>query len=208
MLSRFLFAGGVVFAAALLPPCASAQLYKCMRDGKVAYQDSPCPEEAVSRKLPSSFGDVSRATAGGVELIDADAAARRIRGRQGNVVVVLYSSKCPVCREVMPQITDLARRYEGRGIEWEALSTDDLADLEQVPPFLVASRATFAPVVIRPTGPGGLGRAFAPLGMNISDSWAKPYVAVRDASGKVILQAEGVSDLSGLHGAIDAIAKR
>ena len=210
LLSRFTFASGVFLAAilALLPLDASAQLYKCMRDGKVAYQDSPCPEEAVSKKLPSSFGDASRATAGGVELIDAEAAARRVRGRQGNVVVVLYSSKCPVCRQVFPQISELARQYAGRGIEWEALSTDDLADLEEVPSFLAASRAPFAPVVVRPAGPGGLGRAFGPLGMNIADSWAKPYVAVRDASGKVLMQGDGIADVSQMRGAIDAIAKR
>jgi thiol-disulfide isomerase/thioredoxin len=195
-------------AMALVLPLGAhgQQLYKCTKDGKTAYQDSPCPEEAVSKQLKNLAPEAQRESAGGVETIDVEAAARRIRSRSGPTVVVLYSSKCPVCQEMFPQLSELARQYQGRGISWEVLSTDEAGDAEQVAPFLAQSRAPFPPVMLRPSPPGALTRAMEPLGINIGTQWAKPFVAVRDASGKVVMQGEGVANLSQARGAIDAIA--
>ena len=193
--------------AAFLPLAAHGQqLYKCTKDGKTSYQDAPCPEEAVSKQMKNLSPAAERESAGGVQTIDVDAAARRIRGSAGPTVLVLYSTKCPLCQEMFPQLSELARNTQGRGIAWEVLSTDDPGDAEQVAPFLAQTRAPFAPVLLRPSPPGALTRAMEPLGINISPQWAKPFVAVRDKAGKVIVQGEAMANLSQVRGAIDAIA--
>ena len=198
----------LALAFALLLPLAAhgQQLYKCTKDGKTSYQDAPCPDEAVSKQMKNLSPAADRETAGGVQTIDVDTAARRIRNSSGPTVLVLYSSKCPVCQEMFPQLSELARNAQGRGITWEVLSTDDPGDAEQVGPFLAQTRAPFPPVLLRPSPPGTLSRAMEPLGINIGTQWAKPFVAVRDKNGKVMVQGEGMAELSQVRGALDAIA--
>jgi thiol-disulfide isomerase/thioredoxin len=198
-------------AAALACAPASAQLFKCTgADGKVGYQDAPCPPSVTQKKIPTIYGDPSGAGPGGMEMLDPDAAAKRIAAQQAAAtVVVLYSSKCGLCQQVMPQLSELARRYQGRGVEWLAFSTDAPEDLASVAPFLAESRAPFALVALRPWAPGQLTRAFAPLGIAIdAQPWTRPFIAVRDRNGKVAFQSDGVADVSQLAGAVDALAGR
>jgi thiol-disulfide isomerase/thioredoxin len=197
-------------AAALACAPASAQLYKCTgADGKVGYQDAPCPPTVTQKKV-TIRGDPVGAAAGGMELVDPEGAARRIAAQQAAAtVVILYSSKCGLCQQVMPQLAELARRYQGRGVEWLAWSTDAPEDFEAIAPFLAQSGAPFAPAALRPWAPGQLTRAFAPLGIAIdAQPWTRPFVAVRDRTGKVAFQAEGVGDVSQLAGTVDALVGR
>lgn len=199
-------------AAALACAPASAQLYKCTgADGKVGYQDSPCPPAVAQKQLPAIYGDPTGAGPGGMELLDPEGAARRIAAARPAIatVVILYSSKCGLCEQVMPQLSELARRFQGRGVEWFAFSTDAPEDLEAIVPFLAQSRAPFAPVALRPWAPGQLTRAFAPLGIALdAQPWVRPFIAVRERNGRVAFQAEGVGDASQVAGTLDALIGR
>lgn len=55
----------IVLALALLPTLASAQVYKCTVNGKLAFQDKPCKqgEQETIEVKPSSGGDVVDSTA-------------------------------------------------------------------------------------------------------------------------------------------------
>jgi len=44
---------------------------------------------------------------------------------------------------------------------------------------------------------------FAPQGVTIPEGWNKPFVAVRDRSGKVVFQSDGVGQLSQVRSALD-----
>jgi len=195
-------------AAAWLCAPASAQLFKCTAaDGKVGYQDAPCTAGASEKKLPSIHGDSAGAGPAGVSLIDVEAAAKRVAQRgAGGTVLVLYSSKCGTCQQVMPQLTELARQYQGRSVDWQVFSTDAPEDVAGVPAFLAESQAPFAPVAIRPWPADAITRAFAPLGLSVGARFQRPFMAVLGRSGKVLMQGEGVSDAALVRGAIDAAA--
>src|SRR5207253_1199742 len=85
-------------AAFSLP--VAAQLFKCTAaDGKVAYQDSPCPTTAAQKQMSQIQSDVRDAAASGVALMDVDAAARAFGESRGSVaVLVIYSSRCATAR--------------------------------------------------------------------------------------------------------------
>jgi hypothetical protein len=89
----------------------------------------------------------------------------------------------------------LARRHPE--VDVLAFATDEeLAG--EVPDFLQSHGASFAPVYIREWEKGAFTQAMAPLGINAGAEWVRPLVAVRDASGRVIAQAQGVTDVAGV----------
>jgi len=198
---RLLFA----IALASCGATASAQLFKCTgADGKVGYQDSPCATDATQKRLTQIQSDVREAASGGVALLDVDAAARNYAAMRGTAsVLVLYSSKCSLCQQVMPELSALGRDLQGRGVEWAVYSVDALEDQPGLPDFLAQSRSPFAAAAIRPWPSGALTRAFAPQGVTIPEGWNKPFVAVRDRSGKIVFQGDGVGQLSQVRSALD-----
>jgi cytochrome oxidase Cu insertion factor (SCO1/SenC/PrrC family) len=193
-------------AVAVSGSTASAQLFKCTRaDGKVAYQDSPCDTGVTQKELKEIRSDVKDAAEGGITLTDVDSAARSFGDAKGAVsVLVIYSSQCPVCRQVMPELSALARDTQARGVQWKAFSVDAPEDRPGLPDYLAQTRAPFAAVAIRPWPSGNLTRAFAELGVTIADSFARPFIAVRDKAGKVVFQGDGVGQLSNVRAALDA----
>ena len=192
-------------AVACACTAASAQLFKCTgADGKVAYQDSPCATGATQKQMSQIQSDVRDAATGGVTLLDVDGAARSFGESKGSVaVLVLYSTKCPLCRQVMPELSEVARDTEGR-VQWKAFSVDALEDQPGLPEYLSQTRAPFPAVALRPWAAGNLTRAFSGQGLNIPDAFTRPFIAVRDRSGKVVFQGDGVGQLSGVRAAIDS----
>ena len=184
---------------------ASAQLFKCTgADGKVAYQDSPCSTGATQKQMTQIQSDVRDAATGGVTLMDVDGAARSFGDSKGSVtVLVLYASTCPLCRQVMPELSAIARDTEGR-VQWKVFSVDALEDQPGLPDYLAQTRAPFSAAALRPWASGNLTRAFSGQGVNISDSFSRPFIAVRDRTGKVTFQGDGLGQVSGVRAAIDA----
>lgn len=197
----------VFISAAVAVSCttASAQLFKCTgADGKVAYQDSPCSTGATQKQMTEIQSDVRDAATGGVTLTDVDGAARSFGESKGAVtVLVLYSSQCPLCRQVMPEISAMARDTEGR-VQWKVFSVDNLEDQPGLPEYLAQTRAPFPPTALRPWASGNLARAFSGQGLSISDTFSRPFIAVRDRSGKITFQGDGLGQVSGVRAAIDA----
>ena len=195
----------ISLAVAVSCTTVSAQLFKCTgADGKVAYQDSPCATGVTQKKMTEIRSEVLDANAGGLGLTDVDGAARSFGESRGSVtVLVLYSSQCPLCRQVMPELSAMARDTEGR-VQWKAFSVDNLEDQPGLPEYLAQTRAPFAAVALRPWPAGNLARAFSSQGVTLSDSFSRPFIAVRDRTGKITFQADGLGQLSGVRAAIDA----
>jgi len=132
----------------------------------------------------------------GAEGLTVQEAAARIAGTRGRPsIVLLYGTQCPLTRRMFSDFVALARRHPE--VDILAFATDEeLAG--EVPDFLQSHGASFAPVYIREWQPGAFTQAMAPLGINAGAEWVRPLVAVRDASGRVIAQAQGVTDVTGV----------
>ena len=190
---------GIVMAVAATD---AAALFKCTTaNGKVAYQDEPCPDAAKQSRLKAAEGPSS-----GLKVITVSQAARRVRELEGApVVMVLYSTRCPISQQLIPQLGAVAAQYRARGIAWELYSTDEPEDFRDVQGFLAKNNAPFSAVAIEPWESGDLTRAMAPLGIDVRSTWTRPLVAVRNAAGRTVGQAEAVSDVSGLKRTIESL---
>jgi hypothetical protein len=199
----------VVALAVALSGSASAQLYKCVgTDGKVAYQAEPCAENAREQRLKAPIAETAEAGPGGVSLIDVNQAARRISSRVGRpTVVLLYSTTCPLSRQMFPEFVAITNQYRARGIDFIVLSTDEEEQFADVAPFLSMHKLSMEPVAIKRWASGDLIRALAPLGIEIGSTYTRPLVAVRDASGRVVRKTEATTDLSGLRRTLDSLAR-
>ena len=193
----------------LLSGTASADLFKCIgKDGKVSYQAEPCAAATQEQRIKASIPEAAEAGPGGVSLIDVNQAARRISSRVGRpTVVLLYSTTCPLSRQMFPEFVAITNQYRARGIDFIVLSTDDEEQFGDVAPFLSRHKLSMEPVAIKPWASGNLIRALAPLGIEIGSTWTRPLVAVRDASGRVVRKTEATTDLSGLRGTLDSLVR-
>jgi hypothetical protein len=197
-----------VAALGLASTHSSADVFKCAgADGKVSYQAEPCAAAAQEKRIRTT-AEPGETGPNGVELLDVGQMARRIAAPRGRPsVVLLYSTTCPLTQQMFPQFVAIANRYRARGVEFLVFSTDEEDQFGRVPAFLSERNAPFRAVAIKQWAPGTLSRTMRPLGIEVRDVWVRPLIAVRDSSGKVVTQGEGVTDLAPLHAALNALAR-
>ena len=135
-----------------------------------------------------------------LRLQDAAASVGQVTGRPA--VIVFYSTICPNSRAMFPSLVDVARRYQSAGVDFLVYSTDDEEDEAAIPGFLAKYHAPFSPMWVEPWVPGEFSRVMARVGIHAGKTWTKPLVAIRDPNGRIVAQAEGVTDLSPLMGAL------
>lgn len=132
----------------------------------------------------------------GVEYLTVRQAAARIRGTQGKpAVVLLYGTWNQQTRQQFPEIVRSARACRERGMEFLAFHTDPLPRVvEELPGLLRRHDAPFPAVQLYRWRKGMLKETMEPLGISIGTSWLPPLVAVLDAEGRMVWQAQGVTD--------------
>lgn len=199
----------LVFSMAAFAGDAVANLYKCASPGgRISYQAEPCGGGAEESRIKAPIAEPSERGPAGVALVDVGQAARRISSRVGRpTVVMLYSTGCSLSQQAFPQFVALANRYRGRGVEFVVLSADEGEDVAGIPGFLAQRNAPFEPLALKPWADGQLSRAFQPLGIEIGSRWTMPLIALRDRDGRVVRKTEGVTDLSRLGAALEALAR-
>ncbi len=187
---------------------AGADLFKCVgKDGRTSFQADPCPAAADEKRIRTG-AERGETGPNGVEMIDVAQAVKRISGQRGRTsVVLLYATTCPLSQQMFAEFVSIANRYRSRGVDFLVFSTDDEDEIGAVPAFLSACNASFPPVAIKPWPEGTFGRAMTPLGIEIRGTWTRPLIAVLDAKGKVVIQGQGVTDLSRLPLALDALVR-
>lgn len=109
-------------------------------------------------------------------------------------VVVLYRIDRSDLRQEFEGLVRLAEFCVNNGVELLAFDTSDTR--MSLHEFLASKGAPFPAVHIYRWRPGLLDSTFGALGIEIGRSWAAPLVAVRDRSGRIVAQGQGVADWS------------
>ncbi len=147
----------------------------------------------------------SSSSAGGsvtsLSTLEAAALVGSQRGRP--TVVILYGTGCPRSEAMFPGFAALAARHTPRNVAFLAFAVDRVA--QDVPGFLARYNAPFAPAHIGRRAAGEMAGAMATIGMQLPDEWNMPHVAVIDASGQVVGEWDGTTNLRAIDAALTAL---
>jgi len=114
-------------------------------------------------------------------LSDLEGRAVRLSALRGKVVLVnLWTTWCPPCREEMPSMERLYRRLRGRGLELLAVSQDDPDARSKVEAFVSEVGVTF-PVLLDPRREAG--EAYG--------VWGYPETFIVDREGRIVERVVG-----------------
>jgi len=115
-----------------------------------------------------------------VPQIDGGGIKKELAKRKGKVVVLnLWATWCPPCREEFPALVKLHNAYRNRGVDVIVVSVDDIDAEAQVVQFLRSQGAKMPAFIKKP----GNSEAFINA---IDKDWpgAVPYTVVYDRTGK------------------------
>jgi thiol-disulfide isomerase/thioredoxin len=127
-----------------------------------------------------------------------------ISGERGRpTVVMLFSSGCPLCRNVWPRLLDFAKQVRDKNVAFLAFSTDK--NKEKAADFVSNYSIPFNCYWVEPWSPGQLDASMKPMGIQIGKSFLIPLVAVLDSNGRVVAQWQGLRDISQVRSALESI---
>jgi thiol-disulfide isomerase/thioredoxin len=125
-----------------------------------------------------------------VQEIDAASLTSLFERGSGNprpLVVNFWATWCDPCREEFPDLVKLDQQYRPQGIDFIAVSLDDLAIIKtEVPKFLRQMRATMPAYLLNVSDPDEVIKAVDPQW-----SGALPATFLYDAEGKVVFKHFG-----------------
>jgi hypothetical protein len=105
---------------------------------------------------------------------------------------------------MFPGFAALAVRHAPRNVAFLAFAADRVA--QDVPGFLARYNAPFEPVHIKSRAAAGeMAGAMATIGMQVPDPWNMPHVAVIDASGQVVGEWDGTTNLRAIDAALSSL---
>jgi len=156
------------------------------------------------------FGDelaqIAAAEAAPVERLTVRDAVARIAATNGRPsVVILYDSDGLRDTRVFGDLARAADAWQDRGVVVLAFSTDRDPTVPGLAEFLQRHGAVFPPVNLYRWPSGTLDGSMASIGIHIGQTWDSPLVAVRDATGRVVYQAQGVSDFTAASAALRSV---
>jgi thiol-disulfide isomerase/thioredoxin len=160
---------------------------------------SPARGAAPAPPVPSA-SPAAPARDGRLEYLTVQAMAGRVQPGAAPTVLVLYGTNCPLSRQLMPGLQQIATQYQGAGLRVLAINVDDDEPFYDVPAFLAATGARFPPIRV-PRQPGELSAALNSLGSKAIPSGQKftmPVVVVWGRRGTVLAEAQGMADASAL----------
>lgn len=142
-----------------------------------------------------------------VAAIDADGLTAVLKRDSPNarpLLVNFWATWCDPCREEFPDLVKIDQQYRSRGLDFTAVSLDDLADIKtSVPKFLRKMRVTTPTYLLNVSDPE--------LAMSKVDpqwSGALPATFLYDAQGKVVYKRLGRIKLDELTAAIEKLVTR
>ncbi|MCU1264033.1 MAG: redoxin [Acidobacteria bacterium] len=117
------------------------------------------------------------------------------------LLVNFWATWCDPCREEFPDLVKIDNDYRSQGLDFVAISLDDLPDIKTaVPKFLREMQATMPTYLLNVSDP-------EPAILSVDKSWtgALPATFLYDADGKVVFHQFGRITTSELRAAIEKL---
>ena len=157
------------------------------------------------QKARTAAANVPTATIPPVTLID-EAGLKRLLARgtapqDRPLLVNFWATWCDPCREEFPDLVRIDADYRPKGLDFVAISLDDLADIKTtVPKFLKEQRAAMPVFILNVPDPGTIIELVDP-------TWQGdlPATFLYDRSGKVAYKQRGPVKSAELRAAIDKL---
>jgi len=165
--------------------------------GLVVLSTTPGNAQRRKAKLPASKISIST--------IDADGLAAVIkRGANSKPLLVnFWATWCDPCREEFPDLVKIDKQYRPQGLDFTAVSLDDLTELKtSVPRFLREMRVTVPTYLLNVSDPE--------MAINRVDpqwSGALPATFLFDAQGNLVYKRLGRIKVDELTAAIEKVIK-
>lgn len=141
-----------------------------------------------------------------VAAIDADGLTAVLKRNSPNarpLLVNFWATWCDPCREEFPDLVKIDQQYRSRGLDFTAVSLDDVADIKtSVPRFLREMRVTTPTYLLNVSEPE--------VAMSKVDSqWsgALPATFLYDAQGKIVYKRLGRIKVDELTAAIEKLLR-
>ena len=120
------------------------------------------------------------------------------------LLVNFWATWCDPCREEFPDLVKIDKKYRPKGLDFIAISLDDLADINtEVPKFLRQMRATMPAYLLNVPDPEKAINAIDPRW-----SGALPATFLYDAQGQLVFKHFGRVQPEQLRSAIEKLVSR
>jgi thiol-disulfide isomerase/thioredoxin len=117
------------------------------------------------------------------------------------LLVNFWATWCDPCRDEFPDLVQIDKDYRGKGLDFIAISLDDLPDIKKaVPDFLQQMHATMPAYLLNVSDP-------EPAITSVDPGWtgALPATFLYDADGKVVFKHFGRVQTPELRAAIEKL---
>jgi thiol-disulfide isomerase/thioredoxin len=198
LMKRLPAAAGCALAAALAFGCGTTDYTASQSSSNRAAADTPqgakLPRTALPMPPVATAHDGGANAPGGVSVVNASTwttlDGRRARGSdfQGKVLVLdFWATYCPPCRDEVPHLIDLQRRYGAQGLHVVGLNVGGDEDRPKVPSFIEEFGIQYA-----------LGYPDAPMSeLFFADNSAIPQTYVYDRQGRLLKKFVGFDAATG-----------
>jgi thiol-disulfide isomerase/thioredoxin len=157
------------------------------------------PIRSVRANAPAPLGDIRQIDLDGLKkLLRRDAKDKR------PLLVNFWATWCDPCREEFPDLVKVDSDYRGKGLQFVAISLDDVTDIKTVvPKFLTEMKATMPVVLLNVSDP-------EPAIKLVDPQWdgQLPATFLYDSDGKVVFRHFGRIKPDDLRAAIDKEVKQ
>ena len=151
-----------------------------------------------------SHGDGAAKSAGAVRQVDLDGLKKLLKrdGKDTRPLLVNYwATWCDPCRDEFPDLVKIDGEYRPKGLNFIAISLDDLPDIKTaVPAFLRQMHATMPVYLLNVSDP-------EPAINAVDKEWggALPATFLYNAQGKVVFKHFGRVNITELRAAIEKL---
>jgi hypothetical protein len=154
----------------------------------------------LDRRKDADAPAPTRSATPAVQWVTVGEAAQRIRGARGRpAVVLLYGIWNDQTRGHFPAVVRAARACRDRGTDFLAFHTDQSPRaIAELPGFLKRHEAPFPALQLYRWRSGLLDATMGELGIRVGRQWLPPLAALLDREGRVVWQAQGVTDWEAL----------
>src|SRR5262245_46669032 len=103
-----------------------------------------CNSAAPPRPVEEMSVDERIKSASSVDIMKLDGETFKLSDFQGKVLVLdFWATYCPPCVRQVPQLAELSKKYQDKGLEVVGLTSDDRADQAKVQEFLKKAGADY-----------------------------------------------------------------